>query len=270
MEPLEKLLSRIQIVDTETTSVDFDTAEIIEIGSAVWNSNIDNWMTQSILMGSWGPIPPEASAVHNISNRMVSGLPKFSETIPEVTELLGFGHVWVAHNAKFDQQILTRNFEKLNLSEPAAKLADSDNWICTMRLAKQLLIPDFELTTFSLNYFRYCFDLPAISGNQPLHRAEADCLVCAEFLKFLASYGLESGKLDPSIDLVDQLIALSWAPISVLNWPFGKYRGTELTKIPTDYYMWAMKNIDALNDELPNYDADLAASVAAVLEHRGF
>lgn len=265
---MKKLLSKIRVIDTETTFTEIEVAELVEIGMAVWNFNIDNWQTNSSLFDSWIPIPAEASAVNNISRHLLAGRPKFSESIPVANNLLGFNEmpIWVAHNAKFDRDILVNNYKKLNMLEQATQLSNTDNWICTLRLAKQLLIPDFPITTFSLNYFRYFFDLPV--ENRALHRADVDCLVCGEFLKLLVSYGLESGKLDPNIDIAEQLVALSNAPITIATWPFGKYRGTNLVDIPTDYYMWAMKNMDALNDELPNYDADLAASVADVLVKR--
>jgi hypothetical protein len=61
---------------------------------------------------------------------------------------------------------------------------------------------------------------------------------------------------------------LCWSAIQLSTWPFGKYKGHQLSSIPNDYYSWAFKNVDALKEGSSGYDSDLAESVRHVLEAR--
>jgi exodeoxyribonuclease X len=147
-------------------------------------------------------------------------------------------------------------------------VGDKNNWICTWRLAKAVYGIDYpSISSFGLNYLRYYFDLP-VSDDLIIHRAEADVVLCGELLLHLLSRIVDNKLIDMEKDVKSQLIALCSNPVQVKTFPFGKHKGVALADIPTDYYVWAINNMDAFKEGNARYDMDLAASVAKILEER--
>jgi DNA polymerase III epsilon subunit-like protein len=263
----ETFLKSITVLDTETTNLYPEQAEIVEIAGARYNGQ--EWLVSSMLLGAVNGIPPEASAKNNISNRMIEGLPTFNQSTSQVKSIFSWDNsrYFVAHNCKYDQTVLATAWLACGSENDATVALDQKNWICTYRLAKKLLDFDFGNMQYNLSYLRYKFDLP-VPDDTTVHRAGADTLVCAILFEFLVDYALALDKVVDGENLGDQLHALCWDPIPITVWPFGKNKGKKLSEIPTDYYVWAMENMDALNEDKSGYDADLAASVAAELETR--
>lgn len=100
------------------------------------------------------------------------------------------------------------------------------------------------------------------------HRAGNDTLVCAILLELLVDYALAKGLITDTDSMGKQLHTLCWQPLTYKTWPFGKNKGKLLSEIPNDYYLWALDNIDALNESKDGYDYDLAESVRMELEKR--
>lgn len=262
-----ELLKSVTVLDTETTHLVPEKAEIVELAVAKYAQG--NWHTTSLLMGANYPIPPEASAKNHISNRMISGLPRFQDKIQDIDLMLNLddSSFLVAHNSKYDQKVLETTWTNLNLSHKAAIAKTNDKWICTHRLAKRLLDYDFNDMQYNLSYLRYKLDLP-VPDDMGSHRAAADTLTCAVLFEFLVEYAIATNKVDAAKDLGKQLHLLCWDTLVVKTWPFGKHKGKPLVDIETDYYIWAMNNLDALNMSGQSYDKDLADSVALELEKR--
>ncbi len=64
-------------------------------------------------------------------------------------------------------------------------------------------------------------------------------------------------------------ITLPIDPIPITKWSIGKkYAGRDLEDIPTDYYLWAIANIDELNETNSRYNRDLTNSVEKILTER--
>ena len=264
----DTFLGSVVVLDTETTNLHAELAEIVEVASAVYVN--DRWQVASRLLGAVNGIPPEASAKNNISNRMIAGLPTFEQESDGVADLLNWDRAtyFVAHNCRYDQDVLAHSWAKMGSVSDAEKALDRSRWICTHRLSKHLLRDvDFPDMQYNLSFLRYKLDLP-IPEDVVAHRAGADTLVCAILFEFLVDYATEIGRIDPSGDVGQQMHDLCWSTIPYVIWPFGKNKGKPLAEIGTDYYMWAMQNMDALNEDKAGYDADLAASVAAELERR--
>lgn len=259
-------LSSVSVIDTETTALYPDKAEIVEIAGARYQDPI--WEVNSRLLGAKNGIPPEASAKNHISNRMIEGLPTFVDMQDEVRQVLGWNRKWlVAHNCQYDQDVLMHAWARVGSGEDAEISMDRSKWICTYRLSKHLLDVDFNDMQYNLSYLRYKLDLPVPDGTEA-HRAGADTLTCALLFEFLVDYALATDRVTIGPDLGDQIHSLCWSPIITTIWPYGKNRGRLLSEIETDYYVWAMQNMDALNEDKAGYDPDLAASVAAELEKR--
>lgn len=70
----QQFLKEVLVIDTETTGLlDKEDSEIIEIAAGRYDSS-NELSIENRLFGSVSPIPPEASAVNYISNRMIEGL----------------------------------------------------------------------------------------------------------------------------------------------------------------------------------------------------
>ena len=94
-------------------------------------------------------IPPEASAVHHITNKMIAGKPLFGES-PDREKIKKLfedkNTVVVAHNATFDLMII-----KKEDIVPA-------NFICTLRVARAL-DPEGKIERYNLQYLRYLLEI---------------------------------------------------------------------------------------------------------------
>lgn len=250
-------------LDTETTNIDVNEAEILQLAyTTEFHADPAN-----ILYRSVKPIPPEASAVHHISNRMVRGLPTFGQNSGPVEELANKSvRFYIAHNSDYDRQVLVNSCKRDGLDSASAHFASS-KWICTWRLAKAVLGVDYTKLQYNLSYLRYALDLD-VPDDLPAHDGRADVIVCAKLFEMLVEIAVMDKKIYPGEDLGDQLYKLCWEPKKVETWPFGKHKGQKLDAIPTDFYMWAIENMDILKEDNERYDLDLATSVAKVLETR--
>lgn len=262
-----KFLSQITVIDTETNDLRPESAEIVEIAGAVYDGHY--WQVRDTLLGAKNGIPPEASAKNHISPRMIKGLPTFAQCTDKIVSILNLdkSDYFVAHNCSYDQAVLAKSWSEVPNLKYAAQALDQSNWICTYRLSKQLFQLDFDDMQYNLSYLRYKFDL-AIPDEATAHRAGNDTLVCAVLFELLIDYAIAKGLVEDDNNIGKQIHDLCWKPLEYKVWPFGKNKGKLLSDIPNDYYLWALENIDALNDKKEGYDYDLAESVRIELEKR--
>lgn len=259
----KNLIAECVALDTETTSVDTKEAEVLQFAHTTdFHGDPVNIMYRSVK-----PIPPEASAIHHISNRMIRGLPTFGQNVDPVKDLVSCNaRFYIAHNADYDKQVLVNSCKRDSLDDEADHFENA-KWICTWRLAKAVLGVDYSKLKYNLSYLRYALDLD-VPDDLPAHDGRADVIVCAKLFEMLVELAVMDKKIYPGQDLGEQLYDLCWAPKKVETWPFGKYKGQKLSDIPTDFYMWAIANVDSLQEENERYDLDLATSVGKVLEAR--
>ena len=119
----------IAFVDLETTGTTPTGDRITEIGIVrVEDGELaEEWST---LVNPECSIPEEIQVLTGITNDMVRGAPTFSEVRREVHERLG-GHLFVAHNARFDYGFLKNEFRRVEMPFTADVL-------CTVRLSRRL------------------------------------------------------------------------------------------------------------------------------------
>jgi DNA polymerase-3 subunit epsilon len=107
---------RIAVIDFESTGVDPATCMPVEIAAAVFDFAGERAagrdpatpvLTWSKLLDPGVPIPPEATAVHGITDEMVQGKPTLERVLPELAEVID-GAVPCAYNAPYDKRILQR------------------------------------------------------------------------------------------------------------------------------------------------------------------
>jgi len=259
--PVEQLLNDCIVIDTETTSLDFKEAEIIQYAGDTAMNIIERFATHgyegavpSDFFTASNPITAETSSITTITNRMVAGRPLFAES-QEATELAINKHRYmVAHNSYYDEGV----FKKYGMSFPQT--------ICTMRFAKKLYKDDVNITKHNLSFLRYALDLP-IPDDTPAHLADADVLVTTMLFVRLIEDAIDEGYLDVAAgDLGGQITAWLDQPVIITIMPFGKHKGKKLTEVPIDYWQWALENFNALNEEDSAYDKDFAASVTQAIE----
>lgn len=256
---MNEILESVSIIDTETTNCLPVQAEIVEIASTIFRDG--KLESDSMLFSTKEPIPFEAMATHNITNKMVQGLPLFTEKTNEAADLLKLTDhniaYFVAHNCQYDQKVLKKQFSEAGDVDLVDLCSKNEYWLCTMRLAKHLL-PDAN--AFNLSYLRYFLDLDIDENNA--HRATIDTIVCAKLFEKLVEIAFAKGFYD--------LNALCWSPIMVQKMPFGKYRGLSLKDVPTDYYMWMFKTdiLNPDNEDNDDFDSDLYNSILLELESR--
>jgi DNA polymerase III epsilon subunit-like protein len=174
-------------------------------------------------------IPPEASAVHHITNKMLEGKPSFSESVDyqNVKNVFeGKDAVAVAHNAQFDINM----FKKENITPK--------NFICTLRLARYL-DPEGKIAKYNLQYLRYLLE---IEIEAQAHDALGDVLVLEQLFERLKKKIMENENLDEA-QAIEKMIEVSSHPslLRVIN--FGKHNGKEIAqiaKVDRGYLEWLL------------------------------
>jgi exodeoxyribonuclease X len=169
------------------------------------------------------PISIEAMSIHHITNKMVENKPTFqgSRLYVQLNTLVqDEGNVFVAHNAKFDVEMLKREGIHLN------------RVICTLKLARYL-DTNGVIPKYNLQYLRYYLGLEI---DAKPHDALGDILVLEAVFQRIFDKFISNGLSDP----VDEMIKISSNPILIARMPFGKHRGQLFSEIPPDYLEWLL------------------------------
>ncbi len=111
--PLEEL--PVLVFDSETTGLDIAVARVISLGAVrtqghriYGNMNLDSLVNPGI------PIPPQSTAVHGISDRMVDGAPAFPAGWTPLAEMME-SSVIVGHSIGFDLAVLRSECDRADL-----------------------------------------------------------------------------------------------------------------------------------------------------------
>ncbi len=197
--------------DTETTGVRNDKDKIIELAAF---DPIDN-RTFCRLINPGCPIPPEASAIHHITDAMVADAPSFRTIAEEFMAFCPEGTVLIAHNNDaFDKLFLEQEFKRADLAFPDYRFIDTLKWSRKYRS---------DLPRHTLQSLREVYGFPA---NQA-HRALDDVIVLHQVFSVMID--------DLSMETVMELLA---RPQVLSKMPFGKHQGKMLADVPKDYVAW--------------------------------
>lgn len=117
------------VFDTETTGLKPTSERIIELAAIRFSNGkpVERFRT---LINPERPIPPDATAVNNITDEMVADAPTISQVLPAFETFIG-KDILVAHNLKFDFEFLYRS--GCHLFETKRKYID------TLEQAKKIL-----------------------------------------------------------------------------------------------------------------------------------
>ena len=163
-----RTLSKGVVVDTETTGTDYDKEAIIELGMVLFEFDPETGVVYNVLgtidqLEDPGfPIPPEATAVHGITDEMVSGKRIDDSSVERFLE--GVSLV-VAHNSKFDRVFMEKRlpiFETLPWGCSFAQVDWSGEGVGSAKL---------EYIAYQYGFF---YDA---------HRADVDCFALLEVLQ---------------------------------------------------------------------------------------
>ncbi|MGQ0528023.1 MAG: DNA polymerase III subunit epsilon [Alphaproteobacteria bacterium] len=101
------------VLDTETTGLDPDRGDrIVEIGCVELENHLPTGRVKQFYVNPEREIPPEATAIHGITDQFLIDKPVFSQVYGELMEFLK-GARLVIHNAEFDIKFL--NWELRNV-----------------------------------------------------------------------------------------------------------------------------------------------------------
>jgi DNA polymerase-3 subunit epsilon len=114
------------------------------------------------------PIPPEATAVHHISNEMVRGQPTFAALAPKLLDFIGDADLAGFGILRFDIPMLTAEFKRAGITFTTA----SRNLVDALTIFHRM-----EPRNLTAAYKRYCG-----KALEDAHRAETDTRATSEVL----------------------------------------------------------------------------------------
>ena len=163
------------ILDIETTGGKYNEEGITEIAIYKFDGHqiIDQFCS---LVNPERNIQPFVVNLTGINNQMLRNAPKFHEVAKRIIEITDNCTI-VAHNAQFDNRILSTEFDRLGY--PFEK-----NMLCTVELSKKL-IPD--LPSYSLGKLVRSLGIPITDR----HRAQGDAKATVELFKLLLEKDIE-------------------------------------------------------------------------------
>ncbi len=228
------MIKKIIFFDTETTGNEPKKDFVCQLAYKTTGMTFNELFKPSI------PIPPEASAITHITNKMVADKPSFKESTNYGTIKLLFedpNSVVVAHNAKFDLAII--NKEDII---PA-------NFICTLRVARYL-DKDNVIPQYKLQFLRYYLD---IEIEAEAHDALGDVLVLERLYERLLNKIIKEDSITEE-QAIEKMIDISSRPSLMSIFNFGKHNGKtveEVASIDRGYLEWmlAQKEQNPDNEE---------------------
>jgi exodeoxyribonuclease X len=214
----------IRILDFETSGLDPSVDRICEVatidvqleeaGNDFAFSRGEIWST---LVDPERPIPPDSSGIHDITDEMVVGKPKFPTLIGRLKA--GPPDAYCAHNSRFDSEFFR---------------PDRIPWLDTYRLALWLWP---EAPSFKLNALRYWLRLklsPPPEVVQRAHSAAWDAYLCAAVLRRCCMEGA----------IWKDMLAVSNEPAVLPRFTFGKWAMKPVAEVDADYLEWMLKQQD--------------------------
>ena len=114
------------------------------------------------------PVTPFVTRLTGLTWSHLHEAPTFGDIAERVREALD-GHVFVAHNSRFDFRFLSAEFRRLNRKGPAGP------HLCTVKLARKLLT---HLPRRNLDALAFHYEVPIIGR----HRAGGDARATAQIL----------------------------------------------------------------------------------------
>ena len=174
-------------------------------------------------------IPPEASAVHHITNKIVEDKSAFTKSndFQKIKQLFeDKNSVVVAHNAPYDLMIIKK------------EVIIPFSFVCTLRLTRYL-DSDEKIEKYNLQYLRYFLN---IEIDATAHDALGDVLVLEKLYERLKKKLMEQENIDEE-KVLKKMIEISSHPSLFKIIKFGKHNGKkieEILRIDRGYLEWLL------------------------------
>jgi DNA polymerase-3 subunit alpha (Gram-positive type) len=171
------------IFDLETTGLDPQYSEIIEIGAfKIKGSEIKNIFSELIKPNR--PISSEITKITGIDNEMVDGCAPAESVLPRFLEFIG-SDILIAHNSDFDVPFIKHHAKKLidrTIDNPV---------FCTLKLSRFLLpnIANHKLHTVAGH-----FDLDIKNRHRSIGDCELTFQIWNKFTEMLLQKGFDTSK----------------------------------------------------------------------------
>lgn len=162
-----KLDRPLCVFDLEATGADPLQDRIVDV-CVIRREPDGSETTFSSLVDPGVPIPPEATAIHKITDAMVAGAPRFADLVPRLVETF-YGADLAGYNAvRYDVPLLTAEFKRAGVDWPGPGRRVLDPYVVFSRKERRDLGAAYKF---------YCGK--ELAG---AHRAEADARAAAEVL----------------------------------------------------------------------------------------
>ena len=157
-------LKNYVVIDVETTGLDADHDEIIEVAAIRYSGGEVKEAFQTYVK-PLNEIPMKITQINGITNEMVENAPHFSQIVAELEDFIGTSNL-VGHNIEFDIKFLyAAGYDMFRFK--------NRKYYDTLKLARRVIKPD-EVTNYKLgtliHEYSGCFE----SANA--HSALSDCL----------------------------------------------------------------------------------------------
>ena len=162
-----KLDRPLCVFDLEATGTDVAQDRIVDICVLRLEPDGTETLWQS-LVNPGVPIPPEATAVHKITDAMVAGEPTLKDLAPKILELFDGADISGFNAVKYDVPLLTNELKRAGFDWPSSGRRLADSFTIFQRKERRDLTAAYKF---------YCGK--DLSG---AHRAEADVRAAAEVL----------------------------------------------------------------------------------------
>lgn len=157
------------VFDTETTGLSFAGGDrIVEIGCVELVNRCETGRVYHAYFNPGRPMPPEAQAVHGLSDAFLADKKRFEEHVEELLDFIGDAPL-VAHNAGFDFSFL--NGELGGCGRPA---------ICMTRMVDTLMIARQRLPGAKHTLDALCSRFGVDRSRRVLHGALLDAQLLAQ------------------------------------------------------------------------------------------
>ena len=167
------------VVDVETTGARaYGGDRVTEVAAVHVRSGVATTVFDT-LINPERPIPPAITAVTNITSAMVRRAPRFAEVCDQFLGALE-GHVFVAHNARFDWRFISMEVERVTRRPLIGKS------LCTVRMARKL-VPRLRRRNLDAVTAFYGIE------NHARHRAGGDAVATAQVLLRLLDAARDRG-----------------------------------------------------------------------------
>ena len=203
-------MHNLVFLDTETTGINFED----RLCQLAFKTKEETYCE---LFKAPLRIPPEASAVTHITNKMVADKDTFRESkeFQRIKKLLEDRNtIMVCHNAPFDDGMIRK--EGITPAQ----------YICTLKVVRYL-DKDAKFSQYKLQYLRYFLELEV---EAQAHDALGDVLVLEKFFDYLlVEMKKETGANEEQA--IAKMIEISNNPSLLLSFNFGKHNGKKISEV---------------------------------------